>query len=61
MNIMSISYKFTKFEVKEIGKRSEQKYHSFSGSPTSKLKLHSTEEQKSRKKQFRFRQKKYDA
>jgi hypothetical protein len=52
---MSISYKFTKFEVKEI-KKSERKYHSFLGSdphpqlyrtrPTSKLEFHSTEAQK---------------
>jgi hypothetical protein len=40
---MSISYKFTKFEVKEIKERSERKYHSFLGS---KFEFHSTKAQK---------------
>ena len=43
---MSISYKFTRFEVKEIKKRSERNTIPFWAQPTSKLEFHSTEEQK---------------
>ena len=43
---MSITFKFTKFEVKEIKKRIERKYHSYWSQPTSKLEFHSTDEQK---------------
>jgi hypothetical protein len=43
---MSISYKFTKFEVKEIKKRSERNNIPFWAQPTSKLEFHSTELQK---------------
>ena len=42
---MKISYKFTKFEVKEIKKRKENTIH-FWAQPTSKLEFQSTEEQK---------------
>ena len=52
---MSISYKFTKFEVKEIKKKNT--IH-FWAQPTSKLEFHSTEEQKINERKFRFRQKK---
>ena len=43
---MSISYKFTKFEVKEIKKRSERKTIPFWAQATSNLEFHSTKEQK---------------
>ena len=53
---MSIGYKFTKFEVKEIKKRNEKKYHSilsvFWAQPTSKLEFHSTEGQKIKKEKM---------
>ena len=42
---MSISYKFTKFVVKEIEKRRENNIP-FWAQPTSKFKFHSTEAQK---------------
>ena len=48
ISIMSINYKFTKFEVKEIKKRSERNTISFWAQPTSKLEFHSTEEQKTK-------------
>ena len=55
---MKISYKFTKFEVKEIKKRSERNAILFWAQPTSKLEFHRTEEQKIKEGKFRFRQKK---
>ena len=43
---MKISYKFTKFEVKEIKKKRKENTIPFWAQPTSKLEFHSTEEQK---------------
>ena len=45
ISIMSISYKFTKFEVKEIKKRNEKNTIPFWAQPTSKFEFHSTEAQ----------------
>ena len=45
ISIMSISYKFTKFVVKEIEKKRENNIP-FWAQPTSKFKFHSTEAQK---------------
>ena len=43
---MSIRYKFTKFEVKEIKKKSEKNTVPFWAQSTSKFEFHSTESQK---------------
>jgi hypothetical protein len=58
---MSISYKFIKFEVKEIKKEVKENNISFWAQPTSKFEFHSTEAQKIKEEKnggkFRFKQK----
>ena len=49
---MSISYKFTEFEVKQNKKISERKCHYFLGS-TSNLEFHTKEEQKIKEEKWR--------